>query len=145
MNRRGFSLIELVIAIVLVGLMASFFFPRIGQEIQKQNVRSARAAMTTMMARARASAIQRGLSVSLVHRSNRVFMLSTHPVTRAVDTISQQNLYDSYGVTITASPRDSVVFDSRGIGGQASSTYFYISKAGFADTIEVSSVGGIIR
>ena len=58
MDRRGFSLIELVIAIVLIGLMAAFMMPRIGDVIQKQKVRSARNAITTMHARARATAIR---------------------------------------------------------------------------------------
>jgi prepilin-type N-terminal cleavage/methylation domain-containing protein len=67
MNRRGFTLIELLVAIIIVGAMSAFFFPRIADTLQKQNVRSARNAITTLHAKARAIAIQRGRRVWFVH------------------------------------------------------------------------------
>ncbi len=144
MNRRGFSLIELVIAIVLIGVLAAFMIPRIGDGIQKQKVRSARNAITTMHARARATAIRRGRLVALVCRSNRILLLSRHPVTGVPDTIASQNLADLFGVTLSAD-RDSLAFDARGLGMESGNTQIVVSKAGFADTIVISSVGSILR
>ncbi len=144
MNRRGFSLIELLIAIVLIGLMAAFMIPRIGDVIQQQKVRSARNAITTMHARARATAIQRGRLVALVRQNNRILLLSRHPVTGVPDTIASQNLGDRFGVSLSAN-RDSLAFDPRGLGMESGNTQIVVSRAGFADTIVISAVGSILR
>ena len=92
MRRSGFTLIEVVIVIVLIGIMASFFFPRIGQSLRRQDVSSARNAVTTLLAKARAAAVQRGRGVAFIHRSNSIIVLSNHPVTGVVDTVDNQNL-----------------------------------------------------
>src|SRR5256884_3878425 len=60
MQRSGFTTIEMVIVVVLIGLIAAIGFPKIRQSLDKANVRSARAAVGTLAATARAAAIQRG-------------------------------------------------------------------------------------
>src|SRR5438309_409300 len=60
MKRSGFTTIEMVIVVVLIGLIAAIGFPKIRQSLDKANVRSARAAVGTLAATARAAAIQRG-------------------------------------------------------------------------------------
>ena len=144
MTRKGFTLIELVIAIVLIGVMAAFMFPRIGEGLRRQDVKSARNAITTMHAQAKATAIQRGRPVAMVQRSNRVILLSRHPVTGAVDTIAVQNLAERYGVSLSTT-EDSLVFDARGLGMESSSTRITVSKAGISDTIVITSIGSVLR
>jgi prepilin-type N-terminal cleavage/methylation domain-containing protein len=145
MNRRGFTLIEVVIVIVIIGVMAVFFFPRLGATLQKQNVRSARNAITTLHAKARAIAIQRGREVRFVLDANRIYLASRHPVTGVVDTVdSPQNLSDRYGVSIS-STRDTLRIDPRGVGMASSNTVIVVSRAGFADTITISSIGSVLR
>ena len=60
MQRSGFTTIEMVIVVVLIGLIAAIGFPKIRQSLDKANVRSARAAVGTLAAMARSAAIQRG-------------------------------------------------------------------------------------
>src|SRR5213592_635457 len=60
MRRSGFTMLELIIVIVIVGVLALVGFPRIKDAIQKTNVRSARVAAGTYVATARAAAIQLG-------------------------------------------------------------------------------------
>src|SRR2546426_10337219 len=60
MRRSGFTMLELMIVIVIVGVLALVGFPKIKDAIQKTNVRSARVATSTYVATARAAAIQRG-------------------------------------------------------------------------------------
>jgi len=59
MSRKGFSIIEMVVVIILIGLIASIGFPRLRDSLEKQNVRSAKALIATLAATARGAAIQR--------------------------------------------------------------------------------------
>lgn len=144
MNRSGFTLIEALVVIVLIGIVGAFAFPRIGRELERQNVRSARAALTTMHAKARATAIQRGRAVALVCQNNELFILSQHPVTGAVDTVDRRDLMANYGVTLAAT-RDSLVFDPRGLGMEGGATTMVVSRSGYADTVRITPVGSIVR
>lgn len=144
-NRRGFSAVELLIVIVIIGIMVAMVIPRIGRGIVRENIRSARVAVTNIHATARASAISRGTRTVLKRVGNKLFVLSTQPVTGAEDTVVKpQDLNERYGVTLTSS-RDSLVFDPRGIGMETSSTYFYVTRSGVSDTIEITSAGSVVQ
>ena len=60
MGRRGFSMIEMIIVVILIGLIAAIGFPRLRDGLEKQNIRSAKALIATLAATARGAAIQRG-------------------------------------------------------------------------------------
>jgi len=143
MNRRGFSLIELLIVIVMIGVIASFGYPSIRRGLESQRVAGARNAISTMNAKARALAVQRSRAVALVLNGNTVLLVSRHPVTGALDTADIRNLYTVHGVTI-GSTRDTLRYDPRGLGLQNSSTSITITRpGGYADTLVINSLGGI--
>jgi Tfp pilus assembly protein FimT len=146
MNERGFTMIELFVVFVLVGAMVAIAAPRISDRLTKISVRSARDAVATLHAKARAAAIQRGRSTTLKVSGTSVLITTLHPVSGVLDTIDQPtNVYSRYdGVTMTWS-RDSVSFDARGIGQQSTNTTITFSRAGYADTLVVSSVGTRIQ
>ncbi|MGD2136116.1 MAG: prepilin-type N-terminal cleavage/methylation domain-containing protein, partial [Gemmatimonadales bacterium] len=122
MRNRGFTIIEVLIVIGLIGLMAAIAMPRIGDALINQNVDSGRAAVVSMHAKARAVAIQRGMTSALVFNGNTVLVISRNPVTRAVDTVGAPNdLYDRYGVSVVTS-RDTLQFDPNGIGADGGDT-----------------------
>src|SRR3989442_14705199 len=66
MRTRGFTFIEVLIVMVLIGIIAALGIPRIRDAIQKNNVHGARAALGTLVAKARGVAVQRGCK-SAVH------------------------------------------------------------------------------
>ena len=143
MNRRGFSLIELLIVIVLIGAISSFAIPMIRRGMEARRVSGARIAITTMNAKARALAVQRSRQVRFVVTGNEIRLLSLHPVTGAVTVVEQRNLNTVYGVSV-ASTRDTLYYDPRGIGLQNSSTTMVVARpGGFADTVVITSLGGI--
>lgn len=145
MNRRGFSLMELLIALGLIAVMAALAVPRIGNALQRERVRSARGAVETMHAKARAAAIQRGRRAALVFQSNRLLVLTRHPVTGALDTVgSVEDLNSRYGVTITTS-RDTLMFDPRGLGMESSDTKIAVRKGAFTEAMVISSLGRVLR
>lgn len=145
MNDRGLSVIELVIVIVLVGVLAGWAFPRIGDALTRQSVRSGRNAVVTLHAKARATAVQRARVVRLVFEGTRCVLRSQHPLTGATDTVGVvEDLYARHKVTVTPS-RDSLVFDPRGLGTEPGPTVIVVARAGYADTIQISSVGRVLK
>ena len=143
MDRRGFSLIELLIVVVIIGAVASFAFPMIRKGMEARRVAGARIAITTMNAKARALAVQRSRVVFLILNSNSVYLVTMHPVTGASDTVDGRSLYDVYGVSVT-STRDTLVYDPRGLGRQNSVTTITVARpGGYADTVAIGPLGGV--
>ena len=66
MSRSGFTTIEMLIVVAIIGIITLIGFPKIRRTLDKTNVRSARTATGTLVATARAAAIQRGC-VGVVH------------------------------------------------------------------------------
>jgi len=143
MSRRGFSLVELLIVIVLIGALTSFAIPLVRRGMEARRVSGARITITTMNAKARAIAVQRSRVVRLIVNGNEVRLVSLHPVTGAVTVIERRDLNAVYGVTV-ASTRDTLFYDPRGLGLQNSATTIAVSRpGGYADTVVINSLGGI--
>src|SRR3989454_8112509 len=117
MTRRGFTVIEMIIVVAIIGIIALIGFPKISKTLDKTNVRSARDAVGTLAGTARPAAIQRGCRSVLHLTGNTVWVTTACPTT--VDTISGvQDLYALFKVTMSAS-RDSVQYDPRGLSMDA--------------------------
>jgi prepilin-type N-terminal cleavage/methylation domain-containing protein len=145
MARRGFTLIEIMIAIGLIGLMSAMAYPRIRDALTKQAARSGRAAVIAMQAKARATAIQRGRAAQLVISGNSVLIVSKKPVTGAVDTVgSVENLNSRFGVTLVTT-RDTLKFDPRGLGIDAGDSEIRVSKGAYTYAVTFSQYGRIIQ
>src|SRR5258707_12944364 len=118
MRQRGFTFNELLILMGLIGIIASFGIPRIRGAIQKQNVRSARVAVGTIVVKARAAAIQRGCT-SAVHftsgTSGTVWVTTCKTNVAGLDTLrGSERIPGRWDVTFTASP-DSIGFLPNGL------------------------------
>ena len=115
MKRSGFTILEMVIVVVLIGIIAAIGFPKIRRSLDKANVRSARAAVGTLASMARSAAIQRGCP-GVIHflATNATVWVTTNCAAK-VDTVSGvQQLTTRFKVTLVAS-RDSVRYDPRGL------------------------------
>ena len=145
MNRRGVTIIELLIVIVLIGVMAGFAFPRIGDAITKQSVRSARTLFVGTHAKARATAIQRGSQTQFILAGGRITIQAAHPVTNVVQQVGNvEDLGSRYGVTV-APTNVTLTFDARGIGMETSATTISITKGSYGSNIVISPVGRVIQ
>lgn len=144
-DRRGFTMIETVLVLVIIGLVASFAFPLVRGGQDQASVRSATDAIVAMHATARGVATQRAQRTVFDLNAGVIAIRSTNPVTGAIDSVgSTQDLTDRFTVSI-ASTRDSLVFDPRGLGTETSPTYIYVRRGNSADTLQVTRLGRVLK
>ncbi len=153
MNKRGFTFIEILIVMIIIGIIASFGIPRIRDAIQKTNIRAARVGLSLVVVKARQSAIARGCR-GVVHitagSSGTVWvtvcqLTATGNVGTAVDTLgSVEQLAARYGVSI-ATTVDSIQYDPRGlsIGYTQAIVRFTASGTSYMDSAVVNPIGKV--
>ncbi len=143
MNRRGLTLMELMIVIALIGLLAAIGYPRLAETALRNNVRAAARSVVTMHAKAKATAVNRGRPSFLVFSANTVGVIAQNPVSGAFEwVVPRLDLNSRYGVNVRAT-RTVFRFDPRGIGIEPNPSMVEVSRAQFADTVRISSIGRI--
>ena len=146
-KESGFTLVELLIVVVIMGLMGMFAYPRMRGTTTSLSVRNARQQVQTMLVVARAASVQNGSEARFIRNGNvaRVVVDSNGTFV----TLISRNLYTEQGVTFTtggASPRDTIRFDSRGMGiGLAGAATFKFTNTTAKDSICVSKYGKVAR
>src|SRR5579862_280261 len=150
MNRKGFTVAELLVVIVIIAITTMIGFPKIKDAIFKNNVRSARVAAATYVVTARAAAIERGCT-GVVHFVSGAVWVTVCPRmattgTGTIDTIGfVDNLANLYSVTMTMAI-DSVQFDPRGLSlTNAQSVVLFTTTTGARDSILINQIGKVVR
>ncbi len=149
-RRRGFTLIETLLVIVIISILVLISYPKISSAMIKTNVRGARTMLANMFAKARTAATQTNRQTRLMFSGNQVWIVaSPRLLTGAgtVDTIGPvENLNTLYGVTVTPPAGvDSVVFDLRGLSAFGATSTFKVAKTGHTDSILVDGLGRIVK
>ena len=146
-NRPGFTLVELLIVVAIMGLMGMFAYPRLRGTTTSLSVRNARRQVQTMLVVARAASVQNGSEERFI-RSGNIARVVVDSIATFV-TLLSRNLYTEQGVTLTtggAAPRDTIRFDSRGMGiGLAGAATFKFTNSTVTDSICVSKYGKVAR
>lgn len=147
--RSGFTLIEVLLVIVLVGIMMTVAIPYLRTSSSKTNVRGAADTIARLYGTARATSIQRGKMAWLVlnHTASTVMVIAKQVGATGIDTIVKpDNLAKRYSVSFTDS-NDSLVFTPRGIGANLTPTTVIITSSmqGIVDTVVIYPTGKIKR
>ncbi|MGH7426836.1 MAG: pilus assembly FimT family protein [Candidatus Methylomirabilaceae bacterium] len=149
MNSKGFTAIEMVIVVVLIGTIAAIGFPRIRDSIEKANRRAARTAVQTYLVTARSAAVARGCrsSFHFTQGPNSRMWVSSCAVNGAGrDTIAgPDQLEERWGVRLQ-SGRDSITYDPRGVRVTFVETTIKIrdKKDNDRDSVVVNQLGKVI-
>ena len=139
--RKGFTLIEALIVIVIVGVLLSVTVPRYGVMTSAMGVRSANQTIGAMLAQGRATAIRTGRTVLFVRSANLVSLLTTDGTTPV--TIAQQDLGSQFGVTVSAT-KDTVSYDPRGlVAGNSMTLKFVVTDGITRDSVCVMALGKV--
>jgi len=140
---RGFTLIEMVIVIVLIGALLAVAIPRLVGATDKTSVRSAKDAISALNAVAKSAAIQRGRTARLVlvSGSGTALVVAAKTTGTGVDTVGKvENLNSRFGVSFTTT-QDTISYSPRGIGSNPTGTTIIVSKGTFSDTVTVTAAG----
>ena len=146
MKRNGFTLIETLLVVVLMGLVTLMALPKLNSAFDRTGVLNAKARIMALYSTARSIAISADQTAILRVNGNQVYLYA-RPRRRAgagsVDTIIRPtDLYSVYGVTVSGGA-DSVRVASTGLG--LDSAAVILTKSTFVDTIFISRYGRVIK
>jgi prepilin-type N-terminal cleavage/methylation domain-containing protein len=150
MNKRGFSAIELLTVLVIVGIITAFGIPRIRTAVLRSNVRSAKAAMGTLVAKARAAAVARGCNatMTLSSTSGTVSISVCNVAGTGTEILGGvDSLAARYNVTMTPST-STLAFDPRGLAVNYATLVVGLrssSSSSVSDSVIVNPLGQVVR
>ena len=140
---RGFTLLEVLVAMVIMGVVMALGAPRFREWLTHENVRQARVNVTTQLAGARSIAVTRGCE-AVLHidaAASRVWVTACKLAGAGKDTIGTiNNLSSRYGV-VFSSTGDSILFTPQGIAFNAAWIMMTFSKEGYDAVLEISPLG----
>ena len=146
-RRDGFTLVETLVVVVLLGLIVLIGFPKMRAALGRSDLRGARTTMINMVAAARAASVQGNRLTWIKFQGNTAHVLARPRVVPAggsnADTVGAvRNLSTQYGVTVVAT--DSIQFDPRGFGTAFGGTKtIVLSKGGHSSTITIDGLGRV--
>jgi Tfp pilus assembly protein FimT len=145
-TRRGFSLAEILMCLVLVVLITKLSLPKIVSMREKNAVRAAKLQLASQIATARAAAIHRSQKASF--RWDGTDGVAKVGGANGSETfVTGRVRLASLKVAVTPQgSQDSIVFDSRGFATNLTSRKVYrFSRNGVQDSLCVSRMGQIAR
>jgi len=139
----GFTFIEMMIVFVVLGIMLSIMVKSVRGTWVASSRRSGSREVTAYLFRTRAIAIQQSRTAWLV-RSGNVLKIMVDSSDTPVRLGTSIDLSQRYGATLSASPKDTIQFDTRGFVANVTQTPKLIVKIGaVADTLCVTGLGRI--
>ncbi len=146
MGRRGFSLIEMMFVFVLAGVIMAIGFPRLKNGLEKQNIRNSKALLTTLVATARGTAVQRGCNATLNMTADSVWVTAcgVNPPAASVTVGTKKLVGSEFSVTLVPSAA-SIVYDPRGLRTSFATTSVRIVGAHYSDSVIINQVGKVTR
>ena len=142
-QRRGFTLIEVLMVITIVGILLGVVVPRYGAISGAMSVHSAKQELGSMLAQGRATAIRTDQTVLVVRTGNVMSLIGINGTGSTI--ISQQDLGSQFAVTVSAS-RDTVTYDSRGmVTGNSSTLKFIVTNGSTRDSVCLMALGKVTR
>ena len=148
MGKRGFSTIELIVVVLLIGVIASIGFPRLRRGLEKQRIRNTKALLATMVATARGTAIQRGCVARLNIATDSVWVtacgLTGNPPPAIVLVGTAKQVKADVNVTLSAS-QSTITYDPRGMRLNFQPTTVRVIGPTYQDSVVINELGKVKR
>jgi prepilin-type N-terminal cleavage/methylation domain-containing protein len=150
-RRDGFTLVETLIVVVLLGLIVLIGFPKMSSAMVQNDLRAARTTMVNMVAMARAVSVQSNRLTWVTFEGNTAHVLAQprldgNLAAGVADTVGAvQDLSEQYGVAVVAGT-GSIQFDPRGFGTDfGGSTSIVLSRGDHSSTITIDGLGRVLK
>lgn len=151
-SRGGFTLVETLVVVVLLGLIVLIGFPRISSAMVRNDLRGARTTLVNLVAAARAASVQSNRLTWIKFEGNRAHVIARPRLTVGgggdVDTLGAVRDFTAlYGVAVAPEAGlDSIRFDPRGFGaGFGTDASIVLSRGGYSSTITIDGLGRVIK
>jgi prepilin-type N-terminal cleavage/methylation domain-containing protein len=145
MSRTGFTLVEALMAIVVVGLVSLIALPRFQEAMATTNLRGARTKVASLYAKTRAVAIESSRISTLRVEGGRIYIIAQprrQPGVGTIDTITRpEDLSIQYGVGLT--PNGDIRVAPTGLGLDAGT--LILTKGVHVDTVSISRFGQVVK
>jgi type IV pilus assembly protein PilA len=141
-ERRGFTLIEILIVMAIMGIVAMMALPKVGNMNDRNQMRSAKDGIAAKLSAARAAAIATGRQAKFYVEGDSMRMTTMNGPT---ETAKGSTVYLSrqFGVTVL-SPNISIVFDGRGMTSNAGNIVKF-KRNTLVDSLCISPIGLVNR
>ena len=146
-NRRGVSLIETLIVLLMIGAVTALALPKVRTAQTHESTRNARREVQASLARAKGTAVQRGCRATMHMRASgpaRVWVTTcriTPLVGSTLDTIGGVIYLNArYGVTVSTDA-DSIPFGPNSLGLGTAMINMGFTKAGYTSSLQITPVG----
>ena len=142
-SRRGFTLPEILIVIVMISLVAIVAVPRFATANGKRHMESARMRVAAAVATARQAAIQKGQTVEFRLTNNRVTVRAAG--TDTTNLVSPVPLDTLYKVKADNGDPVSIDFSSRGFALMGNAKIIRLTRPGVANDSVVITKNGMVQ
>ncbi|MCR4339717.1 MAG: GspH/FimT family pseudopilin [Gemmatimonadaceae bacterium] len=141
-RERGFTMVELMIAVVVMGIIMAVGAPKLASIRDRASVRSATQQIGAYVATARAAAIRRGMRANFKVRADTMWIEIQQP--GAPEVVAPPiPLAQTFNVIMTTTT-DSIVFDARGFAiYPAATSKFVVTRSSASDSTCVTRLGMI--
>lgn len=148
-RRAGFSMVETMLAVVIVSMMSLLAYPKVRSSMAKANLRGARTQVVNLLAAARTTSLQSNRSTWLIFNGNQA-RIEAYPRWKVGgsgnrDTIGTPvNLSTVYGASATLSSGNQVAYDARGFAtGLGVGVTISLVRGGYTDSVVVDKLGRV--
>jgi prepilin-type N-terminal cleavage/methylation domain-containing protein len=152
-SRYGFTLVETLIVVVLLGLIVLIGFPKVSAAMGKSDLRSARTTMINLVATARAASVQGNRLTWIKFEGNSAYVIARPRLSgpggalvEPCDTVGTvHDLDGQYKVGVTAGT-DSIQFDPRGFGAwTGGDVSIVLTRGDHYETINIDGLGRVTK
>jgi prepilin-type N-terminal cleavage/methylation domain-containing protein len=145
-RRHGYTLIETLMALVVVSLLLMIALPRVGNAFARHSLRGARTTVVNTAALARAAAQEGTRTTWIVFEGTRTLVVARPRLQflagSTADTVgSVRDLAEEYGVTFAAP--DSIRFVPSGLGGLGGAQTITLSHGDYIEAITMDGLGRV--
>lgn len=143
---RGFTLIEMLLVFVIMGIVLSLASPKLGKAAGQMAVRNSRNEVSAMISLTRALAVQNGRRATFIQEGNTVRVELARGYGASADTMAMRDLATQHKVALGPADKLEIPFDPRGFAipsNKDESRTISIARDGFNDTVCVIGLGKI--